>query len=302
MAVINTGTFLKGMFPGVQEWFQKGADDYPLVAPKIFEQRKSAKAWEELVEYTSFGLAAVKDQGAPGIYDSHVQGDIARFTHLAYENGYQVTHEEIADNLYPALAQSRTKELRRSMERTREYVHANILNRAATAGYNGADGVPLLSIAHAYKTGITYANRPAVDVALSEASLEDMLLLSQAVVDSRGNPAMLNAKRLIIHRNLQFTAARILGSDYRTAGQLNDINAIKAGGYVPEVVTWQYLTTPTQWFIQTDAVAGLITQDREPVSIRDDNDFETRNAKYKAYMRFSAGWANPQAVFGTLGA
>lgn len=299
---INTGTFLKAQFPGVLEFFQKAPNDYSFVHQLIFEQRTSAQGWEDLVEYTGFGLASVKDQGAPGQYDTHIQGDTARFVHIAYENGFQVTHEEIVDNLYPVLAQSRPKELRRSMERTREFVHANVLNRAGNTSYTGPDGVTLLNTAHTYKTGYTYANRPVVDVALSEAAIEDMIILMQATTDSRGNPAMLHQKRLIIHRSEQYNAARILQSPYKSGGADNDINVLKAQGIIPEVIVWQYLTSPGMWFIQTDAPAGLLTLDREPISLRDDSDFETLNAKYKAYMRFSAGYANAQCVFGTTGA
>lgn len=302
MAIINTGTFLKGMWPGVMEWFQKAAVDYPLQYNKIFEQRKSSQAWEDLVEYTSFGLADVKDQGGPGKYDSHLQGDVARFIHLVYENGYMVTEEEIEDNLYPTLAQSRTRELRRSMERTKEYVHAQILNRAVTAAYLGPDAVTLLNTSHAYKTGYTYANRPDPDVELNEAAIEDMIILLQSTLDSRGLPAMLQQRRLIIHRNEQFNAARILHSPYRPGGADNDINVLKAQGIIPEILVWQYLTNAGMWFIQTDAPAGLITMERRPIRLRNDNDFETTNAKYKADMRFSAGWGNAQALFGSSGA
>jgi len=299
---INTGTFLKGMWPGVSEWFQKAGEDYPLQHARIFEQRKSSQAWEDLVEYTAFSLAPVKDQGAAGAYDSHLQGDVARFIHLVYENGYQVTEEEIEDNLYPVLAQSRTKELRRSMDKTREYVHAQVFNRAGTTGYNGPDGVTLLNTAHTYKTGYTYANRPDPDVELNEASIEDMILLMQSTLDSRGLPALLQQRRLIVHRNEQFNAARILHSPYRPGGSDNDINVLKAQNMIPEILIWQYLTNAGAWFIQTDAPAGLITMNRRPITLRDDNDFETTNAKYKANMRFSCGWANAQALFGTTGA
>lgn len=299
---INTGTFLKAQYPGVLDFFQKASTDYNAMHTRIFEQRVSSRGWEDLVEYTGFGLASVKDQGAAGAYDTHIQGDVARFVHIAYENGFQVTHEEIQDNLYPVLSQSRPKELRRSMDRTREYVHANIFNRAGNASYVGADDATLLNTAHTYKTGYTYANRPAVDTALSEAAIEDMIILLQATTDSRGLPALLQQKRLIIHRNEQFNAARILQSPYQSGGADNNINVLKAQGVIPEIIVWQYLTSAGAWFIQTDAPVGLLTLDREPISLRDDSDFETLNAKYKAYMRFSAGWGNAQALYGSTGA
>jgi len=301
MAVINTGTFLKGMWPGVQEWFQKGAEDFPVQFQSIFEQRTSSQSWEDLVEYSGMGLAAVKAQGQAGVYDTMVQGDVVRFTHLVYENGYMVTKEEIEDNLYPVLAQSRAKELRRSMLRTQEYVHANVLNRAFNTDYTGADAATLAATSHSYKTGYTFANRPTVDVALSEAAIEDMIILLQATTDARGLPALLQQRRLIIPRDLQFEAERILKSPYRVGGADNDINAIKAMGVIPEVLVWQYLTSATAWYIQTNAPAGLITMNRRPITLRDENEFDTENAKYKASMRFSAGWGNPQAIFATDG-
>lgn len=302
MAVENTGTFLKAHWPGVLAWFEKAATDYPLQYAKIFEQRTSTQSWEDLVEYTGFGLAAVKDQGAAGIYDSRVQGDVARFSHLVYENGYIVTEEEIDDNLYPTLVAARTAALRRSLEQTKEYVHAQILNRAGNASYTGADGVTLLNATHTYKTGYTFANRPSTDVELSPAAIEDMIILLQGITDSRGLPAMLQQKRLIIHRNQQFNAARILNST-NTSGELsNDINVIKTLGLIPEILVWQYLTSAGMWFIQTTEPNGLITMNRKPITLRQENDFETLNAKYKAHMRFSAGFANPQCVVGTTGA
>lgn len=302
MAVINTGTLLKAHWPGVLDFFQKGAVDFPAQYAKIFDQRNSSQGREDIVEYTGFGLAAVKAEGTAGQYDSQLQGNTARFVHVAYENGYIVTQEEIDDNLYPQLSSARAQELRRSMERTKEYIHANVLNRAFNTDYTGPDGATLAATSHSYVTGYTFQNRPTVDVALNEAAIEDMIILLQACTDARGLPAMLQQRRLIIPRDLQFEAARILQSPYRAGGADNDINVLKAQGVIPEILVWQYLTSTTAWFVQTDAQNGLLTMNRKPVTLREDNDFDTLNAKYKAYMRFSAGYANPQAVFATDGA
>ena len=62
------------------------------------------------------------------------------------------------------------------------------------------------------------------------------------------------------------------------------------------------LTDPDAWFIITDADEGLLSLWRREVDIEQDNDFDTENAKAKATMRFSAGWGDWRAAFGTEGA
>ena len=57
-----------------------------------------------------------------------------------------------------------------------------------------------------------------------------------------------------------------------------------------------------QWFILTDADNGLMFFNRESVSLSNDGDFDTMNARAKAYMRFSVGWTDWRAIYGSPGA
>lgn len=297
--VMTTASNPKLLWPGVYDVFQKAAVDFPLIGNRIFESRTSRQAFEDIVELTSMGLAVVKDQGqGSNHYEDIVQGDIARFVPLVYENGFQVTEEEIEDCLYAQVGTTRAKELRRSMEKTREYVLSQVLNRAADGNYVGPDGVSLLNVAHPYTTGLTFSNMFAVATPLSEASIEDAVIGLQEITTDQGLPAQINPRRLIVHRNEQFNVQRYLHTDYKTESDFNDINVLKAQGTIPEIVVWQYLTIPAAWFIQTDAPEGFLTFERRGITLRQDSDFETGNAKHKASMRFSAGYANAQCVYG----
>ena len=63
-----------------------------------------------------------------------------------------------------------------------------------------------------------------------------------------------------------------------------------------------FLTDTDEWFVLTDCPNGLTSFDRKPIEFTTDSDFDTSNAKSKAYMRFSAGWTDFRAVYGSEGA
>jgi hypothetical protein len=65
---------------------------------------------------------------------------------------------------------------------------------------------------------------------------------------------------LIVPKELQFTAERILKTPLRTATADNDINAIKNMGMIPEGYRVNHFLTDTDaFFIMTDAPNGLKT-------------------------------------------
>ena len=91
-------------------------------------------------------------------------------------------------------------------------------------------------------------------------------------------------------------------SDGRVGTDLNDLNAIKTMGIIPEVVVNHYLTDADAWFILTDVNDGLKYFERRGDAFEMDNDFDTENAKFKATARYSFGWTDPRAIYGSTGA
>ena len=61
-----------------------------------------------------------------------------------------------------------------------------------------------------------------------------------------------------------------------------------------------YFTDTNNWFVRTNAPNGMCWFEREAVEFKRDTDFDTDNAKAKAYMRFSAGWTDWRGVYGSL--
>ena len=296
--VISTGNHPKALWPGMHAFFQASYNEHPEEYRELFTVEKSSKNYEEDTALSGFGLAPQKAEGASISYDSESQKYTKRYTHVAYGLGYTVTEEELEDNQYEIVSRRRIKRLAYSMRQTKEIVGANVLNRATTSGYNGGDGVVLLSTSHPSTAG-NWSNKLATDADLSEAALEDIVIQIGQAVNDRGLNIALKPKKLVIPINLMFDAKRILKSELQSGSANNDINAMKG---MFDFVVNHYLTDADAWFIKTDAPNGMTMFDRRALTFAQDSDFDSSNAKAKATMRFSVGWSDPRSIYGSTGA
>ena len=302
VGIITTGNHPKALWPGVKAWFGISYNERAPQWSQVFDEATSDKAYEDDVEATSFGYAPQKTEGGAISYDSHSQGYTARYVNKAYALGYIVTREERDDNQYQKLASSRAKSLAMSMRQTKEVVAANIFNNGFDTNYTGGDAKPLFSTTHPSVNG-NWSNKLATDADLSEASIEDMLINIRTMVNSRGLRIGQLGRKLIVPPQEAFNAQRILKSDLQNDTANNAINAIRSMGLLPDgYMIWDYLTDTDAWFIKTDVQDGLRFFTRVPVEFGKDADFDTDNAKAKAYERYSAGWSDPRAVHGSQGA
>lgn len=288
------------LWPGLHALFGTEYAKLPKEYTRIFDVRTSDKAYEKIAELTGLGLASVKAEGASIVYDKPGQGPETTFTHVTYGLGFIMTREAEEDNQYRDVAENNTKALTWSMWTTKEIVHANILNRATTAGYVGGDGVTLASASHPTANGTQSNLLTPAD--LSEASLEDAMTNIMMAKNSRGLPIAVQPVRLIVSPGQIFNATRILSTDGRVGTADNDVNAIKALGMVPEIVLNHYLTDTDAWAIQTNVPNGLISFQRRALDFEKDRDFDTENRKQKATERYSAGWGDWRAIFWNDGA
>src|SRR5688500_15472605 len=260
MTVLTRSSLPDLLQPGLHALFGASYAKHPKEFTRIFDVRTSKKAIENVVELTGLGLASVKAEGASIVYDTPGQGPKTPFAHVTYGLGYIMTREAEEDNLYQEQAENNTRALSWSMWTTKEIVHANVLNRAVTAGYTGGDGVALASASHPTVNGLQSNLLAAAD--LSEASLEDAMTTIMAAKNSRGLPVAIRPVRLIVGPGQIFNATRILESTGRSDSADNDVNAIKVLGMVPEIVINHYLDDPDAWMLQTNVPEGLISFQR----------------------------------------
>src|ERR1700727_826676 len=169
MALITTGSHPKALWPGIKAWWGRSYAEHKEEFPDLFDTETPDKAYEEDVEISSFGLAPIKPQGSAINYDTESQGQVNRYTHVAYALGYIVTFEELRDDLYEVVSKRRAKMLAFSARQTQENVAANVYNRAFSSSYVGGDGVSLINSAHPTTTGGSQSNVLTTAADISEA-------------------------------------------------------------------------------------------------------------------------------------
>jgi hypothetical protein len=302
MSVISTGSHPKALWPGIAAWFGRKYDEHATEHTDLFDTETSDKSYEEDVGVTGFGLASVKSEGNSITYDTESQNYTKRYTHVVYGSGYIVTREEMEDNQYEVVSKRRAGALAFAMRQTKENVAANVYNRAETSGYNGGDGVTLLSTSHPSLAG-NWSNKLAVAADLSETALEDMIIQIMNAKNDRGLKISLMPKTLLVPPSLWFEANRILKSTLQNDTANNAVNALKSTGALPGgVKVNHYFTDTDAWFIRTNVERGMMHFQRRSYEFAKDNDFDTENAKAKATERYSFGWTDPRGVYGSLGA
>lgn len=302
---ITRAQLVKELEPGLNALFGMEYKRYDNEHEEIFEIEDSERAFEEEVMLTGFAQADVKAEGSGVAYDFAQESYTARYTHQTIALAFSITEEAIEDNLYDRLASRYTKALSRSMHHTKEVFGADILNNGFTnsAQYYGGDGVSLFSTAHPTALGPTFSNRPQTDSDLNETSLEQGIIDIAAFTDERGLKIALVAKKLVVPKELQFTAERLMKSTLRTATADNDINAIKSMGLIPDgYCVNHYLTDTNGWFLLTDSPNGLKMFQRSPIRTAFEGDFDTGNVRYKARERYSFGWSDARGAYGSPGA
>ncbi len=302
MSIINSGSFAKALWPGVNAWYGKSYNEYETEYDKLFDKNTSTKAFEEDVGISSFGLAVNKPEGSAISYDSERQAFITRYQHAVFALGFIITREMMEDDQYDVVGQRKAQGLAFSMRQTKEVIAANVYNRAFTTGYTGGDGRVMCDTQHVNLKGGTWSNAISTNADLSEASLEQACIDIAGFTNDAGLLIAVKPNSLIIQRHLIFEAKRILGTDGRVGTDNNDLNAIKTLGSIPEIVTSHFLTDTDAWFIRTNVQHGMKYFERRADQFDMDNDWDTENAKFKATARYSFGWTDPRGIYGSAGA
>jgi hypothetical protein len=143
----------------------------------------------------------------------------------------------------------------------------------------------------------------AVAADLNETSLEQMLIDVAGMTDERGLKIAVRGMKLIIPKELQFIAERVINSNLRSGTADNDLNATKSMGMLPDgAVVNHFLTDTDAFFIKTDAPNGFKYFNRSAIKTAMEGDFDTGNMRFKARERYSFGVSDWRGVYGTPGA
>lgn len=301
--MMNRTDFRRQLQEGLNTVFGLEYDRHPEEWRDIFDVETSQKAYEEDVLMYGMGAAPVKPEGEGIAYDDGGESYVARYHHETIALGFAITEEAEEDGLYGSIGQKMGRALARSLLHTKEVKGANILNNGFSASFPGGDGVALFSTAHPLAGGGVLSNKLSTPADLSEAALEELLILISEWTDDRGIPIRAQAVKLIVPTELQFVATRLLMTPYQPDTGDNNINAIYKLGSIRDGFTVNHrLTDPDAWFVKTDVPDGLKHFVRKAVSGGVEGDFETGNMRYKKRERYSFGWTDWRGAAASEGA
>jgi hypothetical protein len=287
---------LNEVFDGV---YDQRADEWK----GCFDERDGIpRAYHEEPVLFGFGAAPEVPDGNPVTYQKGGTLFIKRYNYKVYGLAYALTKVLTEDGDHIRVGSVYSRHLAQSLIETKETNAANVLNRAFNASYPTGDGVAFNSASHPIANGVTFSNLLTAAAALSQTSLEQMLIQVRNAVDNNGKRIRLTAQKLIVSPSNQFQAEVIVKSVLRSATANNDLNPIRSMGLLKqETCVLSRLTSATAWWVKTDAPEGMKVMMRRRLEKNMEGDFETDSMRYKATERYDIGVTDPRATWGTPG-
>lgn len=297
----RTSAFSTLLRPEMHEIFFEKYKMYPKEYASVFTTLNSVRAYEMDAEVTGLGQLVTKLEQKSITYDDPIQGLIKTYTHVPYALGFRVTHELYKDDLYNVIKRM-PQALSRSAHQTMEVQHWNVFNNAFNAAVTGLDGQPLCSTAHPNVSGAggPYSNALSTAADLSITSLQAAIELMENTTDDRDLNLMIRGKLLVIPVHLKWIARELLQSEYKPGTADNEINSLKDEDL--SFMVSHYLSSTSAWFLLADkAEHYLRSWMREALFFDNDDDFDTGDALFKCYTRFSVGFSGWRGIIGTPG-
>lgn len=294
--VMTTSNFAELLWPGIKQVYGTNYDMHPTMYTEFMDVMDSDKAFEKVQGLTGTPLAAVKEQGNEAVFSQMFQGYQQEYLHLTYSIGAIVTREMVEDDQYNQISRI-PRLLAESLRQTEEIVATNVLNNAATT--TGPDGVSLINSSHPLVGGGTGSNSGG-SADLTQTTMEQGLIDVKDFRDDNGLRLNTEVEKIVVGRSLMFTARKILETQYQTGSANNDVNIISNMNIKPVITN--FITDQDAWFLITNNPNKLKFFNRRKAEITRDNDFSTDNLKIKTSKRFSVGFDDWRAVYGSFGA
>lgn len=252
-----------------------------------------------------FGMGAAPEmpEGTPVTYQSGGVLFTKKYNFGVYGLAFALSKVLVSDGDHIAIGKTYARHLAQSMMESKELLCAAVINRAFNAAYPGGDGVSLANAFHPIVGGQTFSNLLSTASALSQTSVEQMLIQIASAVDNNGKKIGLKSLKLVVSPSNILQAEVITKTVLRSGGQLNDLNPIKSMGLLPQPTSViSRMTSTTQWGILTETPGpGLQWIERWALEKTMEGDFETDSMRYKATFRGREGWTDPRCSYWTPG-
>ncbi len=266
-----------------------------LVCTKYLKTGTMTDGYEDDLENGGPGLATEKSEGQALDVLALYEGPVTRYIPRKFGLIMQITEELDEDGKYNDKYLACAKRNKRAVYKTLEIDCANILNRAATAGYIGGDGQTLASSSHTIPGGGTFSNTLATPMSPSRAA---MIIVRNNLKKLPGHDGVTEGYDIakLVHPVEQFGVwAGILGSDKVPESNNNEINVVKDMRI--ERVEVKYMTSTTNWGVITDVENGLKLRWKRKPKGRTWYDENTEIINYGTSARWARGWTDPRGFY-----
>jgi len=290
----NFGDLLE---PGLRKIFDDRYKEIPEVFSSIFHVNNSSVDVERDSAITGFGLLTQTAEGASIPYEDPIHMYDVSYVHLKYTKGFKVSEELVEDDRYTVI-KKKPAALARSCRRTAEHLGSQVFNNAFSSG-TGGDTKYLCSVGHLRADGGTaQSNANGDGITLTETNLNTGLLAMRGQLDDKGMKIGVKADVLLVPPALEKTAQILTNSQLRPGTADNDFNFYQG---IVKVVSWDWLSSSTAWFLIDNDVHQLEWFWRIRPEFKQDNSFDTGMALFKTRMRCSRGWTDWRGVWGSAG-
>jgi len=284
--------------PGFRTIFDDAFSELPMVMEKIFKVNSSEKQDEKDSGVTGFGYLDETSEGGAIQYEDPVQMYDVTYVHKKYTKGFKVSEELVEDDQYNVIRR-KPAQLGRAARRTAENSAAGSLNNAFSTSYQGGDEKPLCSTIHPRSDGgSSQSNASSTGITLTDDNLETARIAFRKQLDDKGMKIDVMARQILVPVDLEKTAVTLTGSEKRAGTADNDLNFYKG---MLDVISWQYLSSTTAWFLLDPQQHQLNWFWRVRPEFKQDNAFDTGMALFKTRTRYSNGWSDWRGVWGSKG-
>ena len=303
MATITRSTAANLLVEGIKLNFGTGYKQADKNYLKVFDSMPSNSETEQYQETSGFGLHSIKAEGQTSQLQSIAQGPKTYIENKSYSLRYNVSHEMLSDVKYQK-ALTDALDMGKSAANTIETVCMDRLNTAFSTNAADllADGSALCANNHALSgTGGTSSNVGTAS-ALNETSLAAAQVTITDLKDPAGNRIDVKGQMLVVSKEDEITAQKLLFSTLTIGNNNNDLNPFaRSYGRIPKgYISSPYLTDENAFFIRTN-IRGMVFQEREKPRIMEDFKNAQMTRELVSFMRFGVGVYDFRSIYGNPG-
>lgn len=282
----------------------KVSGDHESQFDKVFEITRVNQPVRRIVEFAGPGEFERKDENVAVGTSAVAQSGAFTVTTVTYAAALAVTEEAAEDAVTDVDKMSSLENLFTSLEEARGQTYENVsslfLDRAFDTNYPVVVNQEVLcSASHLTPLGGQVSSNIITAAALSEESVESMMIAMRENRNASGNKSQLKMKDLVVPSQLFPTASKLRTTEKQTGSNFNNDSFI-AGQFGVQVL--DNLGSTTRWFATTKGFGkgnGLFFNFiKENGRKRDENILQLAKV-YMNYTRFQIGVVDHRSIFGS---